>query len=311
MRRISIAEKKNNYFFSAAFVLSASCIVPGPPARVVPDDRVMRQISQQERWAQQALDGRPTPDTLERIRGGDPASVGPGRKELKKLIQAIDRGTWVRDTAAELLREDGDPGLAVDFDRGGRLRADAIQAADALASALAEGGSLTVAELRPGFDALRKAQASEDALLKQPVRGMKLAQAPLPTPRPFLDAAAKVAAADAEAARQLQAQLPPEQATQLRARVADAERELEEKKRAQPPPPAVAPAPDGGMPPETEAQAPSNTLNVANDAAALIGKKAPKSITLREDGLFELSYDDGNYLVDPDGKLIRKEPPAK
>src|SRR5260370_9581360 len=124
----------------AAFVLSASCIVRGPSVHEVRDDRVLRQISQQERWAQQALDARPTPDTLERIRSGDPAAVGPGRKELKKLIQAIDRGTWVRDTAAELLREDGDPGLAGDFDRCGRLRADAIHAADALASAPAEGG---------------------------------------------------------------------------------------------------------------------------------------------------------------------------
>jgi len=292
----------------AAFVLSASCIVPGPSVHEVRDDRVLRQISQQERWAQQALDARPTPDTLERIRSGDPAAVGPGRKELKKLIQAIDRGTWVRDTAAELLREDGDPGLAVDFDRGGRLRADAIQAADALATALAEGGSLTVAELRPAFDALRKAQASEDALLKQPPRGMKLTPAPLPSPRPFVDAAAKLAAADQEAAKQLEAQLPPEQVTQLRAKAADAERELEEKKRA------PAQAPDGGMADggmaETEAQAPSNTLNISNDAASLIAKKPPKAITLREDGLFELSYDDGNYLVDPDGKLVRKEPPS-
>ncbi len=239
--------------------------------------------------------------------------MGPGRKELKKLIQAIDRGTWVRDTAAELLREDGDPGLAVDFDRGGRLRADAIQAADALATALAEGGSLTVAELRPAFDALRKAQASEDALLKQPPRGMKLTPAPLPSPRPFVDAAAKLAAADPEAAKQLEAQLPPEQLTQLRAKAADAEREREEKKRAQPPP-AAAQAPDGGMADggmaETEAQAPSNTLNISNEAASLIAKKPPKAITLREDGLFELSYDDGNYLVDPDGKLVRKEPPT-
>ena len=78
--------------------------------------------------------------------------------------------------------------------------------------------------------------------------------------------------------------------------------------------PASPKAPDGGMADggmaETEAQAPSNTLNISNDAANLIAKKPPKAITLREDGLFELSYDDGNYLVDPDGKLVRKEPPT-
>src|SRR5260370_40857232 len=111
----------------AAFVLSASCIVPGPSVHEVRDDRVLRQISQQERWAQQALDARPTPDTLERIRSGDPAALRPGSKELKKLIQAIDRGTWVRDTAAELLRGDGDPGRAERFDRGVLERASARQ----------------------------------------------------------------------------------------------------------------------------------------------------------------------------------------
>ena len=32
---------------------------------------------------------------------------------------------------------------------------------------------------------------------------------------------------------------------------------------------------------------------------------------LREDGLFALGYDDAVYLVDPDGKLVRKENPPK
>ena len=56
-----------------------------------------------------------------------------------------------------------------------------------------------------------------------------------------------------------------------------------------------------------EAEAPSPTLTIANDAAALLAKQMPRSITLREDGLFELSYDDADYLVDPQGKLVRKE----
>ena len=46
---------------------------------------------------------------------------------------------------------------------------------------------------------------------------------------------------------------------------------------------------------------------MANDAAILLSKRTPRSITLREDGLFELSYDDADYLVDPQGKLVRKE----
>jgi hypothetical protein len=68
---------------------------------------------------------------------------------------------------------------------------------------------------------------------------------------------------------------------------------------------APVPAPEG----EREAEAPSTTLTIANDAASLIARKAPRSITLREDGLFALAYDDAEYLVDPQGKLVRKEAP--
>jgi len=303
-----------------ALGLCSGCLVAGRPMeRDLRDDRVARQISQQERWAQQALDARPSPDQLERIRSGDPSAVAAGRKELQKLVQAVDRGTWVRDTAAELIREDGDAALAQDFDAGGRLRADAMQAADTLAGALADApGGLTAADLRSALEALRKAQASEDALAKQPPKasGVKLAAAPIPAPRPFTEAAAKMASADPDAAKQLEAQLPPAEVTKMRAKAADLEREEEERKRSQPAepqPPAPAapgtPAPGGAMA-ETEAQAPSTTLTIGNDAASLMAKKPPKSITLREDGLFQLSYDDGEYLVDPDGKLVRKEAPA-
>jgi hypothetical protein len=171
---------------------------------------------------------------------------------------------------------------------------------------------------------LQKAQASEDALARTPMRpNVRLSPAPLPTPRPFIDAAAKLSAASPETAKQLEAQLPPGEATKLHAKAADMAREQEEEKVAQvPPPPAAgssAPPPAAGSasstspsPPEVEAQAPSNTLNITNDVANLIAKKPPRSITLREDGLFELVYDDGTYLVDPEGKLVRKEPaPAK
>src|SRR5207253_9180129 len=94
--------------------------------------------------------------------------------------------------------------------------------------------------------------------------------------------------------------LPPDEAAQIRARLADVDREKEEVKKTEPaatplPPPAVA---EETAPPEPrEAEAPSPTLTVANDAKALLAKRTPRSITLREDGLFELSYDDGDYLV--------------
>ena len=314
----------------AALGLAAGCIVSSAGSKPMEsdyrDDRLSRQIQQQERWAQQALDGRPTQEQLDRIRSGDQAAVTAGRKELGRLIQAVERGTWIRDACAETLREDGPPSLAQDFDRGGRIRRDAMQAADELASALADAhGGLDSAMLERGLAALKKAQASEDAIARMPPQAnLKLAPAPLPTPRPFTDAAAKLAAGNPEAGKQFEAHLSPDDATKMRAKAADMAREQEEQKRAQqeedalpPPPPAVGggvmtPGSGGGQVDQKgqiEAQAPSNTLTVSNDVANLLAKKPPRSITLREDGLFELNYDDGAYLVDPDGKLVRKEAP--
>jgi len=294
----------------------AGCIVTGgkPMERDARDDRLSRQLSQQERWAQQALEARPTQDQLDRVRSGDQAAVNAGRKELTKLLQAIDRGTWIRDASSEMLQEDGDASLLRDFDQGGRLRHDAMQAADELASALADTrGGLDATTLQRALNTLQKAQASEEAIARQPVKQgqPRLAPAPLPTPRPFTDAAAKLAAGNPEDGKQLESALPPDEATKLRAKAADMAREQEEQKKAQqeeqqPPPPAMS-----GASGDVEAAAPSNTLNISNDVANLLAKKPPRSITLREDGLFELNYDDGAYLVDPDGKLVRKETPQQ
>jgi hypothetical protein len=296
--------------FFAVF-LAAGCI-HGQPRH---DDRAIRAIAQQERWAQDALAGRPSRNQLDAIRSGDYGAVGRARTEFKRLLQAIDRGTWIRNTAADLLMDDPDPQLAAAFDRAGRLRSEALQAADELAAALAEAkGGLAIGDLRPGLDAVRKAQASEDRIARLPVRpgGPRLAPAPLPVPRPFLASAARLVAANPELARELD-RLPPEDAVQIRARLGDAGREKEEQKRSQAPAdladrdlsPEPVPEPAPGEP--REAETPSPTLTIANDAAALLARRTPRAITLREDGLFELSYDDADYLVDPRGKLVRKE----
>ena len=290
-----------------ALALFGSGCIAGSAA-VQRDDRVLRELTRQERWAQQALDARPTRDQLDAIRGSDYGS---------KLIMAVDRGTWIRETAAEMLREERDPQLAAEFDRGGRLRIEAVQAADELADALADArGGLTVSDLKPAFDALRKAQASEDRLAKQ-AGPLKLASSPVPVPRPFVEAAAKLVDTNPESAKELD-RLPPEDQTKIRAKMADLDRSKEEQKRATPlianaPPTAtsLSPSTSTSTEPPREAEAPSTTLKIAADAASMIAKKAPKSITLREDGLFALSYDDADYLVDPDGKLVRKENPEK
>jgi hypothetical protein len=302
-----------------AVLLAAGCIHGSPaPQR---DPGMTRAIAQQERWAQDALARRPTGSELQAIRSSDYAAVGRGRAELKRLLQAIDRGTWIRNTAADLMAEDADPQLAASFDRAARLRADAIQGADELASALAEAkGGLTVGDLRPGFESIRKAHSSEDRIARLPPRanGVRLSPAALPLPRPFIAPAARLVAANPELTRELD-RLPPDDAAQIRSRLADVNREREEAKRTEAPavaatPPALPPpaAGDENAPPEPrEAEAPSPTLTVANDAAALLSRRTPRSITLREDGLFELSYDDAQYLVDPQGKLVRKEAPAQ
>lgn len=295
-----------------ALFLAAGCI-HGSPA-VQRDDRVLRSIAQQERWAQQAISARATRAQLDSIRSSDYTAVGRARGDLKRLVQAIDRGTWIRNTSADLMAEDPDPELGRAFDRAGRMRSEAVQAADELATALAEAkGGLTIADLRPGFEAVRKARASEDRIARLPLRsgGAKLSPSPVPLPRPFIAGAARLVAANPELARELD-RLPPDDAAQIRGRLADVDREKQEQRApAQAATAAPAPPAEEAPPPEPrEAEAPSPTLTIANDAAALLAKRTPRSITLREDGLFELSYDDADYLVDPQGKLIRKEAPS-
>src|ERR1700682_5164713 len=183
-----------------AMLLASGCI-HGSPRR---DDRPLRLIAQPERWAQDAIAARPDPSQLEAIRSGDFNAVGRARTELKRLLQAIDRGTWIRNAAGEMMAEDSAPQLVAAFDRAGRLRSEAVQAADELASALAEAkGGLTIGDLRPGFEAIRKAQASEDRIARLSLRagGQRLLPAPLPVPRPFLAPAARLVAAHPEVGR--------------------------------------------------------------------------------------------------------------
>lgn len=270
-----------------------------------PDNHLMRQVMRQDMWAQQAVDSRPNARQLERIRSGqDQGSMDRARKELTKLLQAIDRGTWIRDTVADLMREDNDPRLAQEFDRAGRLRADAARAAGELADALIDGGAnLSPNDLRPGVDAMRKAQASEDRIARVPVGPQypRLAPAPLPSPSPLDRAMAKLSGGGAA---------PPTVTVQQNPSIDNTRNNGAAGGQPQftdPAPPAGA---DGwGAPAGNEAAAPQTTLTIQNDALEIITRKRPKSITLREDGLFDLSCADGEYLVSPDGKLVRTEPP--
>jgi hypothetical protein len=296
-----------------ALVLCGGCISGGGAVVVhgsgesepeASGNRVMRQVMRQDLWAQQALNSRPTQPQLDQLRSGrDPDSMKRARKELSNLFQAVDRATWIRDTISELMREDGDPRLAQEFDRAGRLRADALRAAGETADALIDGGAgLTGADLQPGYNAIRKAQASEDKIARLPMGPTypRLAPSPLPVPSPLDRASAKLNGGGG--GPPAVAALPPpvinNDSVRMHASAADAARQKEEQQR------------DADMGPPVEAAAPQTTLTIANDALDIITRKRPRSITLREDGLFDLSCADGEYLVGPDGKLVRKEAPS-
>jgi hypothetical protein len=301
---------------SLALLLCGGClsggavVVRGDDGRAqAPDnDRVMRQVMRQDLYMQQALDARLNDKVIAKVRSGDPGAMDRAHKELIRLTQAVDRGTWIRETVGELMKEDIDPRLAQEFDRAGRLRAQSLQAAGQLADAMIDGGGLTMADLKSAFEWQRKAQASEDRIARLP-RGPNeptLAPAPLPVPSPLDHPAARLAGNAPEAATQA---LSAEDAARVHAQAADLDRQRAEMQHN-----ATAQADADPMPPgvpQTEAQAPSSTLTIANDALEIITRKRPRSITLREDGLFDLSCADGEYLVSPDGKLVRKDPPAQ
>jgi hypothetical protein len=295
-------------------MLCGGCIAGGTVVvhgdQGAPDNHVMRQVMRQDMWAQQAVDSRPNARQLERIRSGrDQASMDRARKELTKLLQAIDRGTWIRDTVADLMREDNDPRLAQEFDRAGHLRADAARSAGELAEALIDGGAnLSPNDLRPGVDALRKAQASEDRIARIPVGPQypRLAPSPLPSPSPLDRPMAKLNGGGAAPPMVTVQQTPN---TQPNPSIDN----TRNNGTAGGLPPMTDPAPPAGAdswgtPTGNEAQGPQSTLTIQNDALEIITRKRPKSITLREDGLFDLSCADGEYLVSPDGKLVRTEP---
>src|SRR5215831_12901437 len=193
------------------------------------DERLIRELSRQERWTQQALDARPTRGQLDTIRSSDYGSVAAARKEFQKLTLSIDRGTWIRETTAEMMREDHDPQLAQTFDRAGRMRIQTIQAADELTDALADArGGLTVSDLVPAFESLRKAQSSEDRLSR--AKGLRLLPSPVPVPRPFVEAAAKIVVVNPELIKELD-RVPQEDQIRIRAKMADLDRERQEQKR--------------------------------------------------------------------------------
>jgi hypothetical protein len=285
-------------------LLATGCIT-GSRARER-DDRLLREISRQERWAQEAVEARATPDELARIRQRDYEAVGAGRKKLRKLITGIDRGTWVREAVVEAARDgEDDPALLRAFDRAGQLRRDAAAGADELADALAEApGALAIADLQSGFEALRKAQRA-DGRLPGTAQRLKLQfqPAPLPTPRPLVTAAARVLRTHPEQQKDVD-RLPGEDAVQIRSQLAQLELSHASDKRPEPRQEEETPAPAAPAK-DVQADAPPDLLRMEGDVKETLSRRGlPREIVLRPDGLFGLRYDDGELTFDGNGRRI-------
>src|SRR3989440_9354148 len=69
-----------------------------PPA--VPDRsrQVLDDVQRQQRWTREALAAKPPPDELREVRDGDAEAVADTRKRFRRLVTAIERTTWIRET---------------------------------------------------------------------------------------------------------------------------------------------------------------------------------------------------------------------
>jgi hypothetical protein len=302
---------------------------------------------QQERWAGEAVAGRPSPDELEAVRSGDRDAVADARKRWRRLLSAVERTTWIREAAPEALRAaQGDAQAEQEvistFERAGREREEALAAAGELARALAQSSArnaLSLEELRKALLTTRSARESEQRLAAQLARGVaadggsgavqRLAPASVTIPKPFIDATAAYLAAHPGQEKALDgwpSQLAEER-TQIRAALANREvtgaapRPATDAGSAEPADagPGDAIAADGSDEAGSTADW-SRELKVAGDAKKLLARRGPPaSILLRADGLFALRYEEKrscgvdqcdstvDYLFNATGKLVRDE----
>jgi hypothetical protein len=317
----------------------SACITGGSQPAHERDQRLVREIAQQQRWTGEAVAGRPAAEELEAVRSGDADAVSDARKRLRRLLMAVDRTVWIREAEIRAIREAQGDAIAEDeavagFDRAGRQRVDALVAADDLAKALADSKSkraLSLDELRRAMLTVQKAQESEQRLSKDlakagrsqdsPVALTRLTASTGPRSKVFIDATVRYLLNHPDEQYGLDSwspQLATERA-QIRAALLDAEASR---------PPAPAPATTVGSAGDdlerSEPQPPplpgNAQMSVAGDAKKLIDKRGtPKAILTREGGLFALRYDEErpcgiercestvDYVFDSSGKLIRDE----
>ena len=304
----------------------AACLVESQPSRLMetnpgPDrnQETVAEIERQQRWTGEALAGKPSAEELQAVREGDADAVSDTRKRFRRLLTAVERTTWIRETVAEVLRGATNPDrLVASFDAAGRDRYDALGATDETARALAESrlrNALSLDDLKRALQAARKAKESEQKLAAElgrrapPPDGgadplQRLATVPMPPQPPFIDAAARWLAAHPGEDRALDAwpQQLAQERTQIRAALADLHLPQPEAGRtAEPPAEAdrgeVITGLDGGIAAAEGGPAPDagrvlqGGVEVTGDLKKLLAKRgAPLTIAPRAGGLYAFRY---------------------
>jgi hypothetical protein len=315
-----------------ATLATAACVAESRQARplesAAPDrsQEAPREIERQRRWTADALAARPPADELDAVRNGDKGAISDTRKRFRRLLTAVDRATWIRETVPEVLRGSPNADRLVDsFDAAGRDRNEALAAADATARALAasrSGNAISLDELKRALQAARQARESEQKLAAnlgraaRPGAGpdplQRLATVPMPAEPPFVEAAAHYLASHRGEDRALDSwppQLADERA-EIRAAVADVQLQPEQPDGGAGAPAAAmndedtepiirgldAEAPDAGSPPAADggAPAPSGTgssVQVSGDLKRLLSRRGPPVVIApRPDGLTAFRY---------------------
>jgi len=209
---------------------TAESVPPSVPDR---SRQVFEDIQRQQRWTRDALAARPPPDELRDVRDGDAEAISDTRKRFKRLVTAIERTTWIRETVPRALRNGGDPDrLVAAFDQAARDRNEVFAAADATARALAESrarNAISLEELRRALQETHRARQGEQKLAanlgREPASQanapadplQRLRTVPMPPEPPFIAATARFVSAHPAEGRALDSW--PSQLAQERAQV--------------------------------------------------------------------------------------------
>ena len=316
--------------------LAAACVTesqrarpsqPGPAAAPDRSQETLREIERQRRWTADALAARPPADELDALREGDADAVSDTRKRFRRLLTAVERATWIRETVPEVLRGSANPDRLVSaFDAAGQDRNEALAAADTTARALAASrtqNAISLDELKRALQVARSARESEQRLAANLGRAarpggnadplQRLATVPMPPEPPFVQATARYLTAHPGQDRALDS-WPPQLAEEragIRAAAADlplpqpqaadrgageplAGMEDDEGEPIIPGPDAGTPHPGPAAAADAGTAAPAETassVQVSGDLRRLLSRRGPPlEIAQRPDGLTAFRY---------------------